>query len=297
MVGMVQLDPTQTDLSVDVDPFFHAKSERSRVKSEIVAKYFRAWTRVILSTAKRRPDPRIAYIDLFAGPGRYKDDSKSTALLVLEQAIEDPDLCQMLTSFLNDKDSNNTHALRAALDALPGIDSLKHRPEILMTEVGQELAKIFAELKLVPTLSFIDPFGYKGVSLALLESLFKDWGSDCIFFFNYTRINMGISNDAVAQHMAALFGPERLGSLKKVCKDLEPAKREALIMGQLEEALVALGGKYVLRFAFKHSGGARTSHYLVFVCKAFLGYDIMKESWLTRALAGCGKTNISQSII
>jgi hypothetical protein len=58
--GVVQLDPTQTDPSVDVDPFFHAKSERSRVKSEIVAKYFRPWTRVILSTAKRRPDPILA---------------------------------------------------------------------------------------------------------------------------------------------------------------------------------------------------------------------------------------------
>jgi three-Cys-motif partner protein len=182
----------------------------------------------------------------------------------------------MLTSFLNDKDSNNTHALREAIDALSGIDSLRHRPEILTTEVGQELAKVFAELKLIPTLSFIDPFGYKGVSLTLLESLFKDCGSGCIFFFNYTRINMGISNDAVAHHMAALFGPERLGNLKKVCKDLEPAKREASIMRHLEEALVALGGKYVLRFAFKNSGGGRTSHYLVFVCKAFLGYDIMK---------------------
>jgi three-Cys-motif partner protein len=272
---MTQLDRTQADLSVDVDPLFDAKSEQSRAKSEIVAKYFRAWTRVITSVAKRGRNHRIAYIDLFAGPGRYKDDSKSTALLVLEQAIADPDFCQMLIFFLNDKDSDKTHALKAALDALPGIDRLKLRPHILTTEVDQELAKVFAELKLVPTLSFIDPFGYKGVSLALLESLFKDWGSDCIFFFNYNRINMGIRNDFVEQHMAALFGAERLAGLKEVCKkDLEPAKREALIMRQLEEALVALGGKYVLRFAFKRGG--RTSHYLVFVCKAFLGYEIMK---------------------
>ena len=47
-------------------------------------------------------------------------------------------------------------------------------------------------------------------------------------------------------------------------------------MDQLEEALVDLGGKYVLRFAFKNDRGTRTSHYLVFACKDFIGYDIMK---------------------
>jgi hypothetical protein len=44
-----------------------------------------AWATVVIPTAKKisPSDPRIAYIDLFAGPGRYEDGSKSTPVKVL----------------------------------------------------------------------------------------------------------------------------------------------------------------------------------------------------------------------
>ena len=55
--------------------FFEEQKEQSLVKSTIVAKYFDVWANVIISTQKRYPQysQKIAYIDLFAGPGRYKD--------------------------------------------------------------------------------------------------------------------------------------------------------------------------------------------------------------------------------
>ena len=76
--------------------FFDQSSDQSRVKAAIVANYFWAWAKVIMSVAKKRPNPRIAYIDLFAGPGRYADGTMSTPLLILEKAIADPDMRQML---------------------------------------------------------------------------------------------------------------------------------------------------------------------------------------------------------
>ncbi len=74
--------------------FFEESKEQSTIKAEIVANYFWAWAKVILSSVKKRGG-NIAYIDLFSGPGRYKDGSKSTPLLILEKAIEDPDLRNM----------------------------------------------------------------------------------------------------------------------------------------------------------------------------------------------------------
>jgi hypothetical protein len=50
---------------------------------------------VIIPTA-RRHEGKIAYLDLFAGPGRYQDGKKSTPLLILQQAIADPEMRQML---------------------------------------------------------------------------------------------------------------------------------------------------------------------------------------------------------
>lgn len=48
--------------------------------------------------AQRGSDPKIAYLDLFAGPGRYKDGTKSTPLLILEKTIQDEMMSEMLVT-------------------------------------------------------------------------------------------------------------------------------------------------------------------------------------------------------
>ena len=57
--------------------FFDEQRDQSLVKAAIVAKYFNAWSRVMIANAaKGIPINRLAYIDLFAGPGRYKDGKR-----------------------------------------------------------------------------------------------------------------------------------------------------------------------------------------------------------------------------
>src|SRR4029450_1376237 len=109
--------------------FFDESTDQSQVKAAIVAKYFWAWAHVIIPSVKKR-GTRIAYIDLFAGPGRYKDGTKSTPLLILEQAIADPDLRQLLVTIFNDLNSNSTRSLERAIKELPGIAKLKYSPEV-----------------------------------------------------------------------------------------------------------------------------------------------------------------------
>ncbi len=256
--------------------FFDESQDQSDVKRAIVSKYFWAWAKVIIPTAKKRSN-RIAYIDLFAGPGRYRDGTKSTPLLVLEKAIEDDDMQNMLVSIFNDKDEAHSRSLEKALTSLPGIENLKYKPEVHNEEVGEEIVMMFESMKLVPTLFFVDPWGYKGLSLRLVNAVLKDWGSDCIFFFNYNRINMGLSNPLVKEHMKALFGVERANELRQRLELLEPSQRELLIVEELAQAIVEMGGKFVLPFRFKNDRGNRTSHHLIFVSKNFKGYEIMKE--------------------
>ena len=69
--------------------FFEHMDDRSRAKATIVAKYFASWANVVIHANSQRVE-KIAYIDLFAGPGRYKDGSASTPLLVLQTAINKP---------------------------------------------------------------------------------------------------------------------------------------------------------------------------------------------------------------
>ncbi|MBC6434511.1 three-Cys-motif partner protein TcmP [Nostoc sp. HG1] len=258
--------------------FFDEQKEQSLVKARIVEKYFWAWAKVVIPTVKNSSsEPRIAYIDLFAGAGRYKDGSKSTPVKVLETAISDPDMRNMLISIFNDADTENVNSLQEAINSIPNVENFKYTPQILNHEVGDNIVKTFKERKLVPTLFFVDPWGYKGLSLQLINSVVKDWGCDCIFFFNYNRINMGLSNAVVKEHMDALFGQIRADQVRERLKALAPQERELTVVEAICEALKAMGGEYVLPFRFKHEVENRTSHHLIFVSKHVKGYEIMKE--------------------
>jgi len=260
---------------VSTDGFFDEPLEQSRVKAAIVSKYFLAWARVVIPWAKTGSN-RIAYIDLFAGPARYEDGSKSTPIMVLETALADPELAQMLVSVFNDKDEGHYRSLEQAIISIPGIEKLKYPPRVENEEVGDRIVKSFEQINLVPTLFFVDPWGYKGLSLRLVNSVLKDWGCDCIFFFNYNRINMGLGNEFVREHIDALFGAERGAALRKRLEALTPDQRENEIIEELATALRDLGGKYVLPFRFCSESGKRTKHHLIFVSKHVRGYEIMK---------------------
>jgi three-Cys-motif partner protein len=266
--------------------FFEESKEQSRIKAEIVEKYFSAWSDVIIATIKKSSNPsqKIAYLDIFAGQGRYNDNTKSTPLLILERAIANKDLRERLVTVFNDKDENNTKSLETAISQLSGINLLRYPPIVHNKEVGDEMVKSFESMKMIPTLFFVDPWGYKGLSLQLVNSVLKHWGCDCIFFFNYNRINMGLENNIVREHMNALFSEVRANHLRTRIekpttserKALKPHQRETIIINEISQAL-SEGNRFVLPFRFKSEDTGRTSHYLIFVSKNLLGYNIMKD--------------------
>ncbi|MGA7852530.1 MAG: three-Cys-motif partner protein TcmP [Candidatus Acidiferrales bacterium] len=255
--------------------FFDESREQSRIKSRIVTKYFWAWAKVMISAAKGRED-RIAYMDLFAGPGRYSDGTLSTPVTVLQTAVAEADFREMLVAIFNDKDPANARSLRETIDAIPGIQTLKYKPQIENEEVGQKIVERFERVKLIPTLLFVDPWGYKGLSLGLIKSVLQNWGCDFVFFFNYNRINPGLNTEVVREHMNDLFGEKRADTIREKLAGLRPDEREELIMEELSQALEELGATYVLPFTFKNEQGTRTKHHLIFGSKNFKGYEIMK---------------------
>lgn len=260
--------------------FFEISKEQSRVKADIVTKYFEAWANVMMATQDQqggRYGDKIAYLDLFAGPGRYDDGTKSTPLMILEKAITNDKLRARLVTIFNDKDENSTRSLQKTIQALPGVETLRYAPQVYNQEIGSEIVKMFEQMKMIPTFFFVDPWGYKGLSLQLVNAVLKDWGCDCVFFFNYNRISMGLPNAVVDEHMNALFGTQRANLLRAKIAGLPPDERELVIVEELCQAIKATGKQYVLPFRFKSDSGKRTSHHLIFVSKGFRGYEIMKD--------------------
>lgn len=270
--------------------FFDEQSEQSAIKAALVGRYFPAFMKVIGSVQKKhKAGDRIAFIDLFAGPGRYKSGAQSTPVKIIEQAIANDDMRQRLVAIFNDKDEENVRSLELTLSALPGYETLKHKPQIHHGEVGEEIAREFEQMRFVPTLFFVDPWGYKGMTLRLINSVLKDWGCDCFFFFNYSRVNAGLANPVVEPHIDALFGKLRADSLRLRFRDvsLAPETRESFIVEEMTSALNDLGGKFVLPFRFQSKHGTRTTHHLFFVSKGFKGYEIMKDIMHSHSTGTC----------
>jgi three-Cys-motif partner protein len=251
--------------------FFDERTEQSKIKTAIVVDYFITWAKILATQA-----PRIGYADLFCGPGKYQSGEKSTPLLILEKAIAEPVLRQKLLTLFNDVNPDYTRTLQEAIDKLPGVGGLKYKPEITGCIVDSQYAKRFEDMKLIPVLTFIDPWGYKGLSQRLLRSIIKDFGSECIFLFNYNRINMAIEDPKKGDDIGGILGQGRLQTLRREIASLGPGAREATILGAVGEAIIDVGGKYLIPFRFAWEDG-RTSHYVCFVTKNHLGCQIMKE--------------------
>ena len=94
------------------DDFFDSQSEASQVKARIVTKYFAFWSKVMIAQAKSWAGG-LAYVDLFSGPGRYRDATPSTPLLILQTAIANPDLRKYLRTIFNDANPEHAEALKS----------------------------------------------------------------------------------------------------------------------------------------------------------------------------------------
>ena len=258
--------------------FYEKPSDQSIAKATIVSKYFASWAQVM----KRTLDPGKAmyYIDLFSGPGKYEDGTKSTPLLVIDEALKDDKLCNQLILVFNDKDPDFVSSLKDTVLNYNGIERFRHEPRFWNDEVGSDTVKRFQENKLPPSLLFVDPWGFKGLSLDLLNAVLPNWGCDAIFFFNYNRVNMRINRDDAIENMNALFGPERAERLRQTIEALSTDERESMVVEELSQALKETSTdnarRHVLPFRFILPDGKKTSHHLVFVSEHFLGYDIMK---------------------
>jgi three-Cys-motif partner protein len=212
--------------------FFDERRAQSQIKTAIVLNYFFAWTKILLKRVNK-----IAYVDLFAGPGQYEDGTKSTPLLVLEYAIQDPTLRNVLVTIFNDRETAYIHSLEAASAALPGVTTLRYQPQFLNAEVGVDIANALTQKALIPTFYFIDPWGYKGLSLQLINAMLKDWGSECVLFFNYNRINPGLTNPTVRMRMNEIFGEDQATDLRTQLATLSPHDREQQIVHTTVEVL------------------------------------------------------------
>ncbi len=265
-------------MSDTTQDFFEHAREHSTIKAQIVSKYVQTWARVLSDFQRsQRRTPEVVFADLFSGPGVYSDGTPSTPMLVLKAAVTDVKLLDSLRTFFNDIDEENISKLRAAVDDLPGMEKLLYKPSLSVGQATFDLLRTFKLRSKVPKLYFLDQFGYKDVTFALIQMLMEEW-AECIFFFNYRRVIAAIDNPVMEQHMLNVFGSAtRLGALRQELHLLaNPLLREQVVMSHLVAAMQEAGATFVTPFSFKVEDSHRSTHHLVFLSKNAKGYELMK---------------------
>ncbi|MGE5632099.1 MAG: three-Cys-motif partner protein TcmP [Caulobacteraceae bacterium] len=94
---------------------------------------------------------------------------------------------EKVVTIFNDANENCFNNLKENIKSLSDIDKLKFTPNVSNYEVNEEIAEKFENINMIPCFSFIDPFGYAGLSKKLIKALIKDFGCDCLFFSTLTE--------------------------------------------------------------------------------------------------------------
>ncbi|MCD4657715.1 MAG: three-Cys-motif partner protein TcmP [Planctomycetes bacterium] len=264
------------------DFFTEEQKECSKIKTNIVTKYFGAYVWVLKKIATNG----LNYIDLFCGPGKYENGEESTPIKVINSILQDDWMSQNFHVFFNDMKKDNINSLEKHVKSLEGIERLQFDIEYINDEVDLSTAEIFNKLKLRPSLVFLDPCGYIGISTDLIAAFLKDFACDVIFFFNFNRINMGITNPFAQDNLEIVFGKDEFHEIQSKIRDLRKTKAnqeeiEKTLLKVMFHAINRKLGKQCyfprFRFKFEHGLGNRTSHHIVLCTKDAIANKIMSD--------------------
>ncbi|MFT3675992.1 MAG: three-Cys-motif partner protein TcmP [Chitinophagaceae bacterium] len=261
--------------------FFESQTNSSRVKASIVSEYFPSYCKIII---KKHTPKAIRYIDLFAGPGLYKDGSVSTPILIGRQCNNDPLLKQKVKMIFNDNEYHKE--LKENFNAEFPAGTFANPPHFGHSTVGEN-GQITSFLMTSthegdhnesPSLLFIDPFGYKGIQTKVLAEFLKNWGNEIFIFLNTKRIHPALENDKFDDLMKDVFP----GTLDQLRVD---RRYKSTVLDRLNLIVDSLGKEYekitgskifYTAFKFQEEDSDATSHFILHLTKGKRGFDLIK---------------------
>lgn len=256
----------------DSDKYWREAPDRhTQIKSQIVVKYFTAWSRIV-----RRRRSRLIYLDLFAGRGAHDSGDLSTAMQVIEKASEDPFLCANLIAILNDRKRSHTMNIDAVLSARGLKEKFAKGISIRNFAVDTLTPLYLEDISPGATFCLIDPHGFKGVTLKLIEVVIRNWGCDCVVFFSTSGINRNITLKPSTRHLKDLFTAQHYATVLEKYQQGDESG-EMIALNQFRIACQEIGAKYFLPFQMNFDKTDRISHHLIFLSKHWLGFSIMKD--------------------
>ncbi|KKG04760.1 three-Cys-motif partner protein TcmP [Methanosarcina mazei] len=262
----------------DNDPRKWEYKEHTRVKHIILKKYLKAWINIL---GKNR---KVCYFDCFAGRGKYSDGTEGSPLIALKAAADlinnRSHLKEVELTFI-EKDKNNYGNLLNVLE-----EELKNHPDMylgvkLNKPINDEFINAVPLLlkdykKLPPSFFFIDPFGFNGIPIKVLQDILLIPKTEVFINFMIRDVNRFLNSPNHLHSIEGLYGLDDLNGTiisKYPYLDKESALLE-LYQQQLHEHT---GVNYTFPFKVSEDEKKQTTYYLIHATNHPLGCEIMKE--------------------
>lgn len=277
------------------EEFFNKQQEHSKAKLSLLKNYATVWMRkVTLGT----PQKSCAIIDTFAGTGYYEDGSEGSPIILTREAM---DYCEQASTGNNiyfekvylifvEKDKDNYLKLKKNLEIFTNqkiidndFNTLKSHPKVCISITNNDFETFTDDLlnnvnSIIPTLMFIDPFGYKMLSHKMISRIIDQYKyCELLINFMYEEFNRFIlvnNNDKLIETLKNFYGPN-FDDIKKEIRDKTPNERRNIIINGYKENLKLAGAEYTLDFDIEKNGKVKMN--IIFCTKNIFGFDVMKE--------------------
>lgn len=246
----------------------------TKAKHAILRRYFEAWLPILASWAKS-----ILYIDGFAGPGVYKDGEPGSPIIVLQAAVNHQSPIEADVQFIFiEADSERFAVLEKELGKLGSLPANFH----VTSHHGEfgDLEKQIDEIRtqgktLVPTLAFIDPFGYTGFPMRLVHKILMNRYCEVLITFMVRDLDRFC--EVQEESVRELYGNDDWTH----CRSIEEftTRRQCLIREYGKQLRVG-GANYVLPFEMADENGT-TIYYLIYATKHLKGMQVMKDAMVS----------------
>ena len=265
----------------DSDPRKWEYKEHTEVKHILFEKYLRPWLSIL-----GKWNPKICYVDGFAGRGEYNDGTLGSPLIVLKVADSLSKYFKEMICFFIEKDPENFRNLQRVLEREK--TKIENRHKIEIRKENAEFADVvydifeYLEKEKIPCFFFIDPFGFSEIPFAVIRKILEYPKTEVFFTFMERDLGRFISWSGLEGTVNELFGTDEW---RYMLKSSEKQELDLIYLYRRQLHDVA-AVNYSWPFKMCSSEKDQTIYYLLHVTNNLLGHSIMKDIMFNQSVEG-----------
>lgn len=266
----------EVELLSDISSTVWPIDPHTQAKHEILQNYLKAWFPILLKW-----EPRIIYLDGFAGPGVYSGGELGSSTIAIQTAVQHSlrqHFGEIVFIFIEkeaDRAAKLQEVLKTRFPSLP--QNMKY--QVIGAEFAPTLENALLSLeqsgaKLAPTFAFLDPFGFTGFPMKLIGRMMSYKKCEVLITFMEGFVNR-FTDEMREPALNELYATKEWQRIREIA---EAEQRRRFLLNLYERQLKDVGGaKYVRSFEMigEHN---QPIYYMVFGTKHPKGLEVMKEA-------------------